>query len=78
MRVCVHKIDRLNGNTSPVTIIEIRPFRNGWEVYESTGVQPVFLSKAEAIDYAMCRACFRAGEIRVLDSNGAIEAHHSV
>ncbi len=24
-----------------VTIIEIRPFRNGWEVYESPGVQPV-------------------------------------
>ncbi len=24
-----------------VIIIEIRPFRNGWEVYESAGVQPV-------------------------------------
>ena len=24
-----------------VTIIEIRPFRNGWQVYESAGIQPV-------------------------------------
>jgi len=55
-----------------VTIIEIRPFRNGWQVYECAGVEPVFLSQQQAIDYAACRACFRAGEIRILDSNGAI------
>jgi len=24
-----------------VTIIEIRPFRNGWQAYEAPGVQPV-------------------------------------
>jgi len=28
-----------------MTIIEIRPFRNGWQVYESPGVQPVFLDQ---------------------------------
>jgi hypothetical protein len=56
-----------------VTIIEIRPFRNGWQVSEAAGVQPVFLSQEQAIDYATCRACFRSGEIRILDSNGAIE-----
>src|SRR4029453_17077154 len=34
---------------SPVTIIEIRPFRNGWQVYEAPGVQPVFLSQGERL-----------------------------
>jgi hypothetical protein len=54
-----------------VTIIEIRPFRNGWQVYEAAGVQPVFLKQEQAIDYATRRACFRSGEIRILDSSGA-------
>jgi hypothetical protein len=54
-------------------VIEIRPFRNGWQVYESAGVQPVFLNQQDAIDYATGRACFRTGEIRILDSNGAVE-----
>jgi hypothetical protein len=56
-----------------MTVIEVRPYRNGGQVYESAGVQPVFLSQEQAIDYATCRACFRSGEIRVLDSSGAIE-----
>ena len=55
-----------------MTIIVIRPFRNGWEVYESAGVQPVFLNQEQAIDYALTRACFRSGEIRILDSGGAV------
>jgi hypothetical protein len=56
-----------------VTIIEIRPFRNGWQVYESAGVQPVFLTQEQAIGYAQDRACFRSGEIRILNSTGSIE-----
>jgi len=56
-----------------VTVIEVRPFRNDWQVYEAPGVQPVFLSQEQAIDYATCRACFRYGEIRILKSNGAVE-----
>jgi hypothetical protein len=48
----------------PATIIEIRPFRNAWQVFEAPGVQPVFLTKEQAIDYAQNRACFRSGEIR--------------
>ena len=56
-----------------MTIIEIRPFRNGWQVYESSGVQPVFLSQEDAISYAQGRACFRSGEIRILDCDGAVE-----
>ena len=53
-----------------MTIIEIRPFRNGWQVYEGSGVQPVFLSQEQAIDYDLPRV-FRTGEIRILDCSGA-------
>ena len=35
----------------------------GGQVYEAPGVQPVFLSQEQAIDYTTCRACFRSGEI---------------
>jgi hypothetical protein len=33
----------------------------------------VFREKDQAIGYAETRACFRSGEIRVLDSSGNIE-----
>ena len=52
---------------------QIRPFRNGSKCFEAPGVQPVFLDQQDAIDYATGRACFRSGEIRILDSSGAIE-----
>ena len=51
----------------------IRIIINGWQVYEAPGVQSVFLSREQAIDYATCRACFRSGEIRILKSNGTVE-----
>jgi hypothetical protein len=53
--------------------IEIRPHAWGWKVFESPGVEPVFREKDQAIGYAETRACFRSGEIRVLDSNGKLE-----
>jgi len=56
-----------------MTIIEIRPYRNGWKVFEAPGVEPVFLKREPAIDYATCRACFRSGEIRILDATGRLE-----
>jgi hypothetical protein len=56
-----------------MTIIEIRPFRNGWQVFEAPGVQPVFLTKEQAVSYAQNRASFRSGEIRVLDSIGELQ-----
>ena len=59
--------------SQPATIIEIRPYRNGWQVYEAPGVEPVFLEKDQAIRYAENRASFRSGEIRILDSTGGIE-----
>jgi hypothetical protein len=33
----------------------------------------VFPEKRQAIDYAQCRACFRYGEIRILDLTGKLE-----
>jgi len=56
-----------------MTVIEIRPYRNGWQVHEAPGVQPVFLTQEQAITYAQGRACFRYGEIRVLDCDGAVQ-----
>jgi hypothetical protein len=56
-----------------MTVIEIRPYRNGWKVFEAPGVEPVFLGEDQAINYAENRASFRLGEIRILDSVGNIE-----
>jgi hypothetical protein len=56
-----------------MTVIEIRPHRWGWKVFEAPGVEPVFSDKRQAIDYAETRACFRSGEIRILDSIGNVE-----
>jgi hypothetical protein len=55
-----------------MTIIEIRPFRNGWKCFEAAGVEPVFSNQEQAIDYAIGRACFRSGEIRILEPSGAV------
>jgi hypothetical protein len=56
-----------------MTLIEIRPHRSGWKCFEAPGVEPVFLKQEQAISYAQGRACFRSGEIRILDSKGEIE-----
>jgi hypothetical protein len=56
-----------------MTVIEIKPHRKGWKVFEPQGVEPVFPEKRQAIDYAETRECFRSGEIRVLDANGKLE-----
>jgi hypothetical protein len=56
-----------------MTVIEIRQHRWGWKVFEAQGVEPVFPKKNQAIDDAQNRACFRSGEIRVLDSTGKLE-----
>jgi len=54
-------------------VIEVKPHGNGWKVLEAPGVEPVFLKKDQAINYAQNRASFRSGEIRVLDSSGDLE-----
>jgi hypothetical protein len=56
-----------------MTVIEAKPRKWGWCVFESPGVEPVFPEKRQAIDYAETRACFRSGEIRVLDASGKLE-----
>jgi hypothetical protein len=56
-----------------MTVLEIRPHRWGWKVFEAPGVEPVFRQQNQAISYAETRACFRSGEIRVLDLTGNIE-----
>ena len=56
-----------------MTVIEVKPHRWGWKVFEAPGVEPVFPEKRQAIDYAECRACFRSGEIRIFDSTANVE-----
>jgi hypothetical protein len=36
------------------------------------GPAAFFLNQKQAIDYACCQACVRFGELRVLDSTGAV------
>ena len=43
-------------------VIEIKPYRWGWKVFEAPGVEPVFLKKEQALNYAQNRASFRSGE----------------
>ena len=60
----------------PQTIIEIRPFKGGWQCYEGPGVQPYWTgesAKEDAIGYAKARAKFGRGEIRLLAQDGSIE-----
>jgi hypothetical protein len=38
------------------TIVEVKPHRNPWKVFEAPGVEPVFLKKDQAINYAENRA----------------------
>jgi hypothetical protein len=56
-----------------MTIIEVKPRKWGWCVFESPGVEPVFLQKDQAIGYAETRARLRTGEIRIFDSTGNVE-----
>jgi hypothetical protein len=54
-------------------LIEIRPFRRGWKVFEAPGVEPVFLTKGQAINCFENRASFRSGEIRISNSYGDVD-----
>ena len=56
-----------------MTVIEIRPHRWGWKAFEVDGVEPVFSKKDQAIHYAQNLACFRSGEIQILDCTGNVE-----
>ena len=56
-----------------MTVIEVKPRKWGWCVFESRGVEPVFLQKDQAIGYAETRVRLRTGEIRIFDSTGNVE-----
>ena len=57
-------------------IIEIRPYRNGWQCFEGPGVGPFWIggadAKEQALDYGTERAKSSRCEIRVLDRQGAV------
>ena len=58
------------------TVIEIRPYRGGWQCFEGPGVQPYWTgdtAKEDAIGYATARAKVGRGEIRVLKVDGSLE-----
>lgn len=53
-----------------MTLIEIRPHRWGWSVFEAPGVEPVFPKKQDAIDYAAKReVTLRAALRKSLNGN---------
>ena len=57
-----------------MTLIEIRPHRWGWKVFESPGVEPVFSDTRQAISYATERfQFFQSAEIRVMNSAGQVK-----
>jgi hypothetical protein len=61
----------------PQTIIEIRPYRGGWQCFEGLGVGPYWTgegAKEDAIGHAKARAKFGRGEIRVLNQDGSLES----
>ena len=65
----------------PETVIEIRPFRGGWQCFEAPGVQPYWTgenAKESAIGYAQTRARFGRGEIRVHNPGRVNSACHSI
>src|SRR5438874_12289675 len=45
-----------------MTLIEVKARKWGWCVFESPGVEPVFLEQDQAIGYAETRARLRTGE----------------
>src|SRR5438105_12505601 len=58
------------------TVIEIRPYRGGWQCYEGPGIGPYWIgdtAKEDAISYATARAKFGRGEIRVLNHDATVQ-----
>ena len=56
-------------------MIEVKPHRDGWKVFESPGVEPAFLTKDQALNYAQNRNSLRSGEIRILNPTGDLRDH---
>ena len=59
------------------TIIEIRPYRNGWQCVEAAGLEPYWTgesAKERALEYAKQRMRRGPGEIWVINSEGSVES----
>jgi hypothetical protein len=54
-----------------MTLIEIRPHRWGWKVFEAPGVEPVFPQKRQAIDYAETRGAKKVAMFRELKNGNS-------
>jgi hypothetical protein len=50
-----------------MTLIEIKPHRGGWKVFEGPGVEPVFPEKQDAIDYAAKREVTLRGSTEIFE-----------
>ena len=69
--------DSANPLQQSLTVIEIRPFKGGWQCYEGTDVQTYWTgdhAKEDAIDYAKAGAKLGHGEIRVLKHDELVES----
>lgn len=58
-----------------MTLIEVRPYRSGWQVYEMPGVAPFYIGPDafdHALGYAKSRLRYGSGEIRVLNAAGEV------
>ncbi len=59
-----------------MSIIEVRPYRGGWQSFECPGVEPYFTgpdAKSAALAYAKERMAWRSGELRVMRPDGSVE-----
>jgi hypothetical protein len=68
--------DSANPVQHSVTVIEIRPFKGGWQCFEAPAYSRNWTGEdatQSAIDYAKARAKFGRGEIRVLNADGSIK-----
>lgn len=55
-------------------VIHVRLFRRRfWEAFESKGVEPFYLEKRQAIDYAIHRGRLGNATVRIYDDQGALE-----
>jgi hypothetical protein len=55
--------------------IELKPYRAGWKVFESPGIEPFFVgdrAKDQALDYAKHRQRSNSRPIRILGHAGEI------
>lgn len=59
---------------NPPRVIHVRLFRRRfWEAFERDGVEPFYLEKRQAVDYAIHRGQLGNATVRIYDEQGALE-----